>query len=115
MKIHSINPAPPRRSHQWIDARSLALKRLIADRIRERPELFERAVETLEHWKRIKQPPPRALLEWDEIFKLHSREEILEILIESGERGQWLRQCDPFCGILTEVERQQFLLDYETR
>ena len=104
---------PPKRSHQWIDARDLEMARLIANKIRRNPALLQEAVATLRHWKRRLRPIPEAVLEWDAIFRQHSRERILEIFTQDNDEGQRLRQSDPFCGILTEAERGRFLRDYE--
>ena len=102
-----------KRSHQWIDARSLAMCRLIAEKIRFDPDLFHKAIETLNHWKQIRQPTPRTVWEWEKIIQNNSVERVLEILTEESEEGNRLRQGDPFCGILTEEERLQILSDYE--
>ena len=106
---------PPRRSHQWVDARDLKMARLIAAKIRRNPTLFQEAVETLRHWKRRLRPVPEAVLEWQRIFRQNTREEILAILTQDNDEGQRLRQSDPFCGILTEAERLRFLEQYEEK
>jgi hypothetical protein len=102
-----------KRTHQWVDARSLAMCRMIAEKIRREPELMGKAADTLTRWKKIKKPTPRALLIWEQIFRENSIEQILALLTEDTERGQFLRQCDPFCGILTEEERRQILAEYD--
>ena len=104
-----------KRSHQWIDARDLAMCRLIAKKIRRDPTLLNEAVETLKHWKRIQKPCPAWLKEWDYIFRKHSSEEVLKILTQDSEEGNRLRQSDPFCGVLTETERLRFLDEYEAK
>jgi hypothetical protein len=104
---------PVKRSHQWIDARDLKMARLIVKKIRRDPSQFEEAVKTLRHWKRTLRPVPHAILEWDQIFARNTREEVLRIFTQDSEEGQRLRQSDPFCGILTEEERLQFLRQYE--
>ena len=89
------------------------MARLIAQKIRRHPAQFQEAVETLRHWKRTLRPVPEGILEWDRIFSRNSREKVLQILTEDSEEGQRLRQSDPFCGILTDEERLQFLRRYE--
>jgi hypothetical protein len=64
-------------SPQWVDARALDLCRLVAKRIRRRPELFAPAVETLAYWKKIQRPHPGWLKEWERIFKRHSCKEFI--------------------------------------
>ena len=103
------------RSHQWVDARDLAMARLIARKIRRNPKLFQEAIDTLRHWKKINKPVPEAILEWDRIFKKNSREKILQILTEDSEEGNRRRQSDPFCGILTYEESMRFLDEYEKK
>src|SRR5258708_8844246 len=100
---------PPKRSHQWIDARDLEMARLIAEKIRHNPVLFQEAVKTLRHWKRILRPVPKAVLRWERIFRQNASEAVLQILTQHNDEGQRLRQSDPFCGILTEEERLRLL------
>lgn len=98
-----------------MDARNLEMSRLVAQKIRREPELFQRALETLQHWKQIQQPFPHCLREWDRILSQHELGEVLAILTQENEEGNRLRQSDPFCGILTEQERLQFLEEYEAQ
>ena len=91
------------------------MARLIARKIRRNPNLFQEAVDTLQHWKKINKPVPEAFLEWDRIFKRNSLEKILEILTEDSEEGNRRRQSDPFCGILTYEESMRFLDQYEKK
>ena len=104
---------PPKRSHQWVDARDLKMARLIAEKVRRSPAKFQEAVETLKGWRRTLRPVPEAVLEWERIFRRHTREEVLQIFTQNNEEGQRLRQSDPFCGILTEEQRWRFLREYE--
>ena len=113
---HPLEKEPiVKRSHQWVDARNLAMSRLIARKIRRNPKLFQEAVETLRHWKKINKPVPEAILEWDRILKKNSLARILEILTDKSEEGNRLRQSDPFSGILTYRQRMRFLDKYEER
>ncbi len=111
--MNATKKRPPKRSHQWIDARDLNMARLIAEKIRRNPALFQEAIKTLQHWKRILRPIPKAVLEWERIFRRNSKEEVLQILTQDNDEGQRLRQSDPFCGILTEEERLRLLGCYE--
>jgi len=103
-----------KRSHQWIDARSLAMCQLIAEKIRRQPELFQIAKQNLERWKKVQQPWPRALREWEEILQNNSLPQVLEILTTATEEGNRLRQSNPFPGVLTEDERASLLKEYES-
>jgi hypothetical protein len=74
------------RSHEWIERRSLALDRLIAQKLAERPELLQHAVRTLERWIAQRQPqPPAAPLEWRQILRERSLPEILELLLSNSD------------------------------
>lgn len=94
------------RSHDWIDQRSLALDRMIAEKLRADPELLQRARNTLQNWILQRQPTvPKPLLEWETILATWPLERILALLVSSEEEARRLRQSSPFCGILTEQER----------
>jgi hypothetical protein len=106
-------PTLAKRSHPWLDARNLTMCRLIARKIRRQPSLYRRAVDTLERWRQLHNPPPPALLEWAHIMRRSEPNEVLRLLTEQSERGNRLRQSDPFCGILTRSERRRILRAYE--
>ncbi len=104
------------RSHEWIDQRSLALDRAIAERLRAEPRLLDRARKTLDHWLEQRRPVvPFVLLEWQEILVQWPIERILELLTSADEDARRLRQSSPFCGILSAAERLAILKDYESR
>lgn len=104
-----------RRSHEWIDQRSLALDRAIAAKLKAQPELFQRAKDTLENWIQQRQPAvPAVLLEWQEILATWSFDQILALLNSAEPEPTRLRQSSPFCGILTEEERMQIFQEYES-
>lgn len=103
------------RSHEWIDRRSLALDRRIADKLAAQPEFLERARQILERWIHQRQPnPPAALLEWRRILRERSVGEILALLRSDSEEARRLRQSSPFCGILEPEERLAIFREYET-
>jgi hypothetical protein len=102
------------RSHQWIDQRSLALDRLIAEKLQVQPELLQRAVQTLDRWIAQQQPnPPRIFLEWRGILRERSLADVLHLLRSDTEEARRLRQSSPFCGILSQDERLAVLREYE--
>jgi len=104
------------RSHEWIDQRSLALDRLVAEKVRANPALLERAVSTLARWIEQRQPNvPPVLREWQTVFATLPLEGILQVLTSAEQRAQRLRQSSPFCGILTPQERLAVLREYEAR
>jgi hypothetical protein len=99
-------------THQKIDARSLELHRLIADKIRANPMLFERARTTLARFRRIvdKRSQPY-LMEWEQAFE-QGMEAALALATEDSERATDLRQSAPFAGILSNQERWTFFQEW---
>lgn len=103
------------RTHQGIEARSLALHRLVAEKIRLEPALFERAKATLARWRSTvcanSQP---YLVEWERLMD-QGIEACLAVVVEDSERAAALRQSSPFTGILTDQERHAFLTAWRQR
>ena len=94
-----------KRSHDWIDARSLALAQAVAEKIRHDPSLLQRALENLARWKERRQTGPLCLTEWEEILAGRNVDDVLAILVEDSEEGRRRRQSSPFTGFLTPPER----------
>jgi len=104
------------RSHEWIDQRSLALDRAIAQRLLADPSLLDRARNTLARWIGQRQPdPPLALREWQDCLERLSFDEIIALITSDDERARRLRQSSPFCGILPPAERLAIFKQYESR
>jgi hypothetical protein len=104
---------PPKLSHQWIDLVDLAMHRAIARKIRRQPRLFIRAQRTLARWEKIKRACPPPLREWKQILRDNDMNCVLRIMSRADEEGNRLRQSSPFCGILTEKEREAIWLHYD--
>ena len=97
--------------HAEIDARSLALSRLVARRLREDPELIDVARRDLERWRQVCAAKVRATLaEWQAIVD-GGLETTLAVLTGEDERSVRLRQSNPFAGeeIVTRVERNRLI------
>lgn len=96
------------RSPANLDRRSLELHRLIAARLRERPDLLAMARNTLERWRRT---DPRGCPGWDQWAAALDAGPgaALGLMLDPGERGQYLRSCTPFTRILSARERADFL------
>ena len=97
------------RTHQEIDRRSVALHRLVAERVRRDPSLFEKARVTLARWREtvcISSQP--YLNEWEQLMN-QGVEACLSVAVEDSERATALRQSSPFSGVLTNRERFAFL------
>ena len=104
------------RSHDVIDERSLALARLVADKLERDPSLLETARTNLKRWMAadVDRPHP-AYKEWLELIDGLPLNSILNILRTDSENNRRLRQSSPFAGILTHDERWRILRSYESR
>jgi hypothetical protein len=102
-----------KRSHPWIDARSLRMAQAIAEKLRADPSLLEIARGNLRRWKSRLSPWPKSLQEWEGILDRGSLPEVLEILLDPGDAGCRRRQSSPFTGILTVRERKAIFEDHE--
>lgn len=103
------------RTHQEIEARSLALHGLVADRLRREPALLGKVRATLERWLPEVSPRARPHLEAWRGIVASGLEATLAVLAEDSERARTLRQSSPFVGILTNRERFEFLRAWKRR
>jgi len=101
-------------THDMLDRRSLALHRVVADKLRRQPELVNVARENLRRWADDDALPP-SLDEWRKILETCSHSELLELLTDPGENATRLRQSSPFGGILSEPERLAIVRQHEPR
>ena len=83
--------------HALAEARSLAAHRLIADRLRNEPELLERARARVQQWLREGGRPYAQA--WAQLLALELPE-LVEALVDPSQRGRDLRQCTPFAGAI---------------
>lgn len=94
--------------HQLLDERSLWLAKHIAQRLREKPELWEKPcafVKRFSHdqchgariWRKIMQKPP---------------EVILAMYLRDDEKGRQIRQSAPFAGVLGFDERDRLCAEF---
>jgi hypothetical protein len=100
--------------HQRLDERSLALHRLVAQKLQDAPTLLDKARDNLRRWQQANGPPSLALVEWERIIS-GSVDQVVAVLVERSEKAARLRQSSPFCGILTEVERRIIYESYSAR
>jgi len=97
------------RSHQQIDARTLALHQEVATKLRRDRALFERARATLRRWRSTVSPASQPyLMEWERLMD-QGLEATLAVALEDSEHAAALRQSSPFSAILTPRERFAFL------
>lgn len=90
--------------HIRLDERSLALHRLVAQKVLADPALLERARANMRRWQENHGSPSFARAEWEQILS-GPVDQVAELLVERSERATRLRQSSPFTGILTEAER----------
>ncbi|HKR62424.1 MAG TPA: hypothetical protein VJZ00_01730, partial [Thermoanaerobaculia bacterium] len=91
------------KTHEAIDRRSLEMARRIVAKIDADPARagLAHAREVCARWVERGNVPAR---EWLSILE-RPWSEIRRVLLEDSEESRRLRQNDPFCGILTPVER----------
>ena len=109
----AANKLPPLRSHQMVDLVDLASHRAMARKIRLEPKLFGRARRNIARWERGNRGCPPPLREWKEILQNNPMNAVLRIMTRPDEEGNRLRQSSPFCGILTEREREAVWARYD--
>ena len=101
------------RTHQEVDARSLALHRLVAIETRRDPRRFNAAKATLARWRSTvcasSQP---YLAEWERLMNL-GMEVCLDFASEDSEWATAMRQCSPLACTLTNQERFAFLKKWQ--
>lgn len=95
---------PIHSDHIRLDERSLALHRLVAQKVLADPALLDKARANVRRWQENHDSPSFALVEWEQILS-GSVAEVAKFLVERSERATRLRQSSPFTGILTEAER----------
>lgn len=96
-------------SHQEIDQRSLALHKLVADKVRHDERLMVQAQATLMRWYGVASPRTFTYLdEWRRLFDIGT-EACLAVATEDSEHAAALRQASPLACLLTNQERFAFL------
>jgi hypothetical protein len=106
---------PIMRDHRLIDERSLAFDKVIAAKLREDPDLVNKARSNLSQWLLTADASLEpALREWQKLLD-GPMDLLLSTMESSDERATQLRQSSPFCGILTREERTKILQEYQAR
>lgn len=100
-------------THPEIEARSLAMHRLVAAKVRQDPSLLETARATLARWRSSSDAnrSERYLAEWARVLE-GGLEPTLALLVEESEHAVALRQCSPFPRALSTAERYAFLKEW---
>jgi hypothetical protein len=101
-------PARPGYStHRLLEARSLAMHAVIAQKIERDPTLLDVPRNNLKRWKaRWENEAPAWYEEWCAIMN-RPWPEIAAIITEPSEEGARLRQSSPFAGVLSTAERSR--------
>jgi hypothetical protein len=86
-------------AHRIGEERSLALHRLIAERIRSEPGLVNEALERIERWRESGTLCDWYARRWRELLA-GDRDELLRTLVDPGEASRELRQTTPFAGVI---------------
>lgn len=90
--------------HGRLDARSLAMHRAIAEKLRVSPSLIEIAQDNLRRWPAGAGRSQPYLDAWEALLS-KPLEELLVLIVEDSERMRAMRQASPFAGVLRPKER----------
>jgi hypothetical protein len=97
------------RTPQELDQRSLALHRLVADKVRRDAALLERAKLILQRWHTTASPRTFVYLDaWQGLLE-KGEDACLAAATEESDWGNALRQASPLACLLTNQERFAFL------
>jgi hypothetical protein len=95
-------------THQELDQRSLALHRLVADKMRHDAALLEKAKSILARWYETTSPRTHVyLFQWQQLFE-QGLDVCLAAATEDSEYAAALRQASPLACLLTNQERFAF-------
>lgn len=97
-------PVRPLEGHARIDARSVALHRAIAAKLRAAPELLAIAHDNLRRWSATAGRSQPYLAAWEQLLAL-PLDDLLHRLDQDTEQMRAMRQTSPFAGVLTPKER----------
>jgi hypothetical protein len=94
-------------SHRLLDARSLAMHVVIAQKIERDPKLLDVARNNLKRWRaRWDGEAPAWHQQWSAVLA-RPWTEIAAFMTEFSERAVQLRQSSPFAGVLSPAERKK--------
>lgn len=100
--------------HSRLEERSLAMHRLIAEKVQADPALLNKARDNLRRWQESEGSPRLALAEWEQLLD-GPLGQVMQFITERSEHARRLRQSSPFAGILTPTERRAIYESYSTR
>jgi len=91
-------------TRELAEERSLALHRLVSERVRARPELIEEARARLRRWRSAGAVPGPYADAWDRLLD-SGIDELSRALAARGEPMTTLRSMTPFAGVVDPRER----------
>lgn len=104
---HAEPVRPAHSSHRLLEARSLAMHAVIAQKIERDSRLLDVPRNNLKRWSaRWQDDAPAWYDEWRGIMN-RPWPEIAAIITEPSEQGARLRQSSPFAGVLSAAERKR--------
>jgi len=93
--------------HRILDARSLAMHCMIAEKISRNPKLLDIARKNITRWNaKSADPQPEYLNQWQDILD-REWSEIAELITNMSEEATRLRSSSPFAGVLDTEERER--------
>ena len=98
--------------HRLSEERSIAYHSVIAERLRDRPEILANARQRVQSWLTASAEPPFYARKWAEILA-EDAASIAAFLVDRSELAYELRSSSPFAGALTPQERWKIW--HETR
>lgn len=104
---HAAPARPGYSAHRLLEARSLAMHVVIAQKIERDPKLLEIPRNNLKRWNaRWENETPIWFAQWCGIMN-RPWTEIAAIITEPSEESARLRQSSPFAGVLSSEERRR--------
>lgn len=92
------------RTHRTAELRSIALHRLVAERMAEDPAVLAKARRRVEGWLADGGPvDPRYAARWRDLLARDAAR-VAQALVADTEEMRDLRQCSPFGGVITHDE-----------
>ncbi len=100
---------------RWRKDRSLALNRIVVERLRRDPAALELARAWLRRWRRTVSPRTMPYLdEWEAIMN-RGVDATIAVLVEDSEHAADLRKCGPFPALVDQTERAAVLAEWAPR
>ena len=100
--------------HRIAEERSIAMHRVVAQRICEDHDLLERARMRVRDWIETDAVHPRYATEWAALLEKPVGE-IARLLVDPGETARAMRQCSPFAGAIDSATRWRIWREVRTR